>query len=150
MISDQDIKLLEKNERITRNFLVEYLSTFTPQNRKAFEKMSIEQLFSDYQEVKRVVERQKLEAAREKEMAKKKAALKKAGFKPVAVDWTEYERGWGQRHDGTTFYDSYEEANAAVKKYKDSLPSAASLGGVPDCYVMPGSPRAATVEEQMK
>lgn len=33
------------------------------------------------------------------------------------VDWTETERGWGDRPDGTTFYSSKEEAQKHIDEH---------------------------------
>lgn len=51
------------------------------------------------------------------------------------IDWTEYERGWGSRPDGSTFYATKEDAEAAY---------AAAFQGrgerTPDCYSNPSRP----------
>ena len=52
------------------------------------------------------------------------------------VKWTEYERGWGQRPDGETYYPTKEAADKAIKDYWDSMPS----GSAPECYSSPGTP----------
>lgn len=63
------------------------------------------------------------------------------------IDWTEYERGWGQRPDGSTLHLTKEDADAYIKEYWDGMPDR-SLG-VPDEYSAPGTPRfvEATVEQ---
>lgn len=54
-----------------------------------------------------------------------------------AVDWTEYERGWGQRYDGTSLHKSKEAAEKAVKDYDAKNNNADT---VPDCYTKGGRP----------
>lgn len=59
------------------------------------------------------------------------------------VEWTESERGWGQRPDGHSFHASKEEANEFIKAYWDKQPK----GPAPDCYVKPGTPFLTEVSE---
>lgn len=60
------------------------------------------------------------------------------------IDWTEYERGWGQRPDGTTYYLTLEEAQQHIKEYWDSMPNE-----VQDCYSSPGKPTLVEVDEKL-
>ena len=58
-----------------------------------------------------------------------KVTLDKARFKVV---FTEYERGWGQKHWATEYYDNEEEArNRAIAYNKEHN----NLNYVPDWYV---------------
>tara|TARA_Y100000296_G_C5057806_1_gene198200 strand:+ start:468 stop:680 length:213 start_codon:yes stop_codon:yes gene_type:complete len=52
------------------------------------------------------------------------------------VEWTEHERGYGQRHVSFTSYEKREEADEAIKKHWDSLPD----DHIPDTYISPGTP----------
>ena len=65
------------------------------------------------------------------------------------IEWTEYEQGFGQRNDGYSYYLTLEDAERAAQDYRDSLPSAEELGGVPECYVMPGTPKLVEVDENI-
>ena len=58
------------------------------------------------------------------------------------VDTWEYERGWGCRPMGTSFFDSEEEANAYVKEYNKGNTAAV----VPDCYFKADSPKKVLVD----
>ena len=60
------------------------------------------------------------------------------------VKWTEYERGWGFRPDGETYYLSKELAEKAIKDYWDSMPN-----DVPDCYSKPSQPTLVEVSEEL-
>lgn len=63
-----------------------------------------------------------------------------------AVDWVEYERGWGSRPDGTSYHKSREDAEKYVSDYDNkhnNLPSA------PDCYVKGGKPYLKEVDEKI-
>lgn len=55
------------------------------------------------------------------------------------IDWTEYERGWGQRPDGSSLHLTKEAADTYIKEYWDSMPDRSQ--GVPDDYCAPGTPR---------
>jgi hypothetical protein len=61
-----------------------------------------------------------------------------------AIDWTEYERGWGQRPDGRTLHFSLEEANKYIKDYWDSMPD----GPAPDIYSRPDTPKLVEVDKK--
>lgn len=58
------------------------------------------------------------------------------------IEWTEYERGWGQRPDGETFHLSLDEANQYIKDYWKRMPDA-----VPDIYSRPGTPKLTEVDK---
>lgn len=64
----------------------------------------------------------------------------------VAVDWTEYERGWGSRPDGTTVHASEEAANAYINDYNAKWNN---LDYVPDEYSQAGIPRLIEVNEAL-
>lgn len=51
------------------------------------------------------------------------------------IDWTEYERGWGSRPDGSTYYETKAEADAAHDKAIEGRGVVA-----PDYYVNPSRP----------
>ncbi len=58
------------------------------------------------------------------------------------VDCWEYERGWGRREMGTSFFDSETAANEYVADYnKDNTADEA-----PDCYFTADSPRKVMVD----
>jgi hypothetical protein len=59
------------------------------------------------------------------------------------VNWTEYERGWGQRDDGDTYYPTLEAANQHIKEYWESMPD----GPAPDIYSKPGTPKLVEVDK---
>lgn len=58
-----------------------------------------------------------------------------------AVNWTEYERGWGARPDGHTLHVSREQAEQHVRDYMAKLPIKA-----PDEYSLPDDPFAVDVD----
>lgn len=60
------------------------------------------------------------------------------------VEWTEYERGWGNRPDGTTYYPTKEIAVKKIKDYWDNRPKA-----TPDCYSSPSEPVLVEVSEEL-
>jgi len=51
------------------------------------------------------------------------------------IEWTEYERGWGQRPDGKSYYDTEE---AAMKAYNKAFEG--RTNSVPDDYTNPSKP----------
>lgn len=51
------------------------------------------------------------------------------------VQWTEYERGWGQRPDGTQYFATEQQAK---ERNKESLKYPNSA---PDVYSSPGTPQ---------
>jgi hypothetical protein len=59
----------------------------------------------------------------------------------VEVEWTESERGWGQRPDGFTYYWTTDQALADIAKHWSTMPAEA-----PDCYVRPGDPEFVRVD----
>lgn len=50
------------------------------------------------------------------------------------VEWTEYERGWGQRPDGAELFLNIEDLENSLKKLADSRKNDKS---VPACYSSP-------------
>lgn len=57
-------------------------------------------------------------------------------YELIAINWTEYERGWGQRPDGYTLYLTIEDAKADIARVYESRDD----GPVPDEYCNPGQP----------
>lgn len=62
------------------------------------------------------------------------------------VDWTEYERGWGQRPDGSSLHPNIEEAKKAIKEHWDREKERNPSGRTPDWYVKPGKPYMVEVD----
>lgn len=62
----------------------------------------------------------------------------------VRVDWTEYERGWGTRDDGTSLHRDMEAAQAFILKLTGDR-----SGPVPDEYSSPGEPRIVEVNDEL-
>jgi hypothetical protein len=62
----------------------------------------------------------------------------------IEVEWTERERGWGQRPDGYTYHSTMEVANQFIKANWNSQPD--RLGPVPDTYTSPSEPRTVFVD----
>lgn len=60
------------------------------------------------------------------------------------IEWTEYERGWGNRPDGTTYYPTKELAEKAVTDYWARMPKE-----TPDCYSSPSEPVLVEVNEEL-
>lgn len=61
-----------------------------------------------------------------------------------AINWTEYERGWGTRPDGHTLHATKEIA----QKYRSDFLSKRPGGNyVPDEYSQPGDPFLTEVDE---
>lgn len=58
-----------------------------------------------------------------------------------AVNWTEYERGWGSRPDGHTLHLTEEVAKEYISDYWARQPK-----NVPDEYSAPGVPAATAVD----
>lgn len=58
------------------------------------------------------------------------------------VDTWEYERGWGRREMGTSFFDTEDEALAYVTDY--NKPNTAKYA--PDCYFQADSPQKVMVD----
>lgn len=63
----------------------------------------------------------------------------------VRVDWTEYERGWGSRPDGTSLHRDMETAIAFIRERTAHHTQAVA----PDEYSAPGEPRIVEVSETM-
>ena len=61
------------------------------------------------------------------------------------IQWTEYERGWGQRPDGTSYHATLEEAEQYIKEYWEEQPD----GSAPDCYSSPGMPKLVEVSDEI-
>jgi hypothetical protein len=59
-----------------------------------------------------------------------------------AVNWTEYERGWGQRPDGHTLHLTKEDAKQYIDDYWKRQPK-----DVPDDYSSPGEPKLVEVDD---
>lgn len=62
-----------------------------------------------------------------------------------AIDWIEYERGWGQRPDGTSLHKSLDVA----KKYIEETWSRRPDGEAPECYSKPGDPYLKEVSKEL-
>lgn len=62
-----------------------------------------------------------------------------------AINWTEYERGWGQRPDGHTLHLTLDDAKAYVKDYWARQPA----GPAPDDYTAPGEPKLVSVSDEI-
>jgi len=60
------------------------------------------------------------------------------------IEWTEYERGWGQRPDGETFHLSLEEAEKFASDYEKKYNNE---DVVPECYSKPGKPKLVEVSK---
>jgi len=58
------------------------------------------------------------------------------------VDTWEYERGWGRRDMGTSFFDTEDEAKKYVKEY--NAPN--TLAEAPDCYFTADTPKKVMVD----
>lgn len=59
----------------------------------------------------------------------------------VEIEWTERERGWGQRSDGFSYHRNLDEAKEYVKKYWDGMPKE-----TPECYSAPDTPKIVEVD----
>lgn len=60
------------------------------------------------------------------------------------IKWTEFERGWGQRPDGETYYLDKETADRAYNKAFEGRGDC-----VPDYYVNPSKPKLVEVDEEL-
>ena len=65
-------------------------------------------------------------------------------FALYEIQWTEYERGYGQRPDGESYYSSKELALKAIDDYWAKMPKE-----VPDCYSSPSDPKLVEVTEEL-
>ena len=57
------------------------------------------------------------------------------------VEWTEHERGWGQRFDGYSYHLNEEYAKKYIREFIATI-----SGPAPYCYVSPGTPRIIQVD----
>lgn len=67
-------------------------------------------------------------------------------YSVYAVEWTEFERGWGQRPDGVSLHKSKEDAEKYVKDYDkkhNNEPTA------PDCYSKWSTPKLVEVDKKV-
>ena len=62
-----------------------------------------------------------------------------------AVEWTEYERGWGCRPDGHSVHRNLNEAQRFITVYLNNLPKE-----IPDEYSSPGEPKIMEVSESLQ
>ena len=62
------------------------------------------------------------------------------------IQWTEYERGWGTRPDGRSYYSSKEDA---MKAYHKAFEGRDSHGPAPDEYTNPSEPFLVEAEEDI-
>lgn len=67
-------------------------------------------------------------------------------YSAYKIEWTEYERGWGQRSDGTSYYASKELAEKCAKDYDEKYNSEDSA---PDEYTKPGKPVLVEVSKEV-
>lgn len=66
------------------------------------------------------------------------------GFPVVKINWTEHERGWGQRSDGCSLHVDTKTAERYVKDYWARQPLEA-----PDEYSSEGQPEVIDVNEDV-
>ena len=66
-----------------------------------------------------------------------------------AVRWTEHERGWGQRPDGMTFFETEEEAKDYIRSYWEREKKRNPSGVTPDEYSLPETPALIEVSESL-
>jgi hypothetical protein len=62
-------------------------------------------------------------------------------FAVYAVEWTEYERGWGQRPDGISYHRTKEDALTFTKQYE-------SVSKTPHYYSLGEEPMLIGVDEE--
>jgi hypothetical protein len=67
-------------------------------------------------------------------------------YSVYAVNWTEYERGWGQRPDGVSYHKSKEAAEKYVSDYDKEFNNESS---VPDCYSKGSKPHLVEVDKKI-
>ncbi len=65
------------------------------------------------------------------------------------VQWTEYERGWGQRPDGLTLFETKEEADAHISQHWEREKVRNPSGRTPDEYSSPDAPALMEVSESL-
>lgn len=63
-----------------------------------------------------------------------------------AVDWIEYEAGWGQRPFDTTVYETYESAQSAIARHWVEERMRNPSGATPGWYIAPREPYKAVIE----
>lgn len=69
-------------------------------------------------------------------------------FTAYKIDWTEYERGWGSRPDGTTLHNSKEIADAYIDDF--IIEQTKRYGKTaPDEYTSPGTPELIEINEEI-
>lgn len=61
------------------------------------------------------------------------------------IAWTEYERGWGSRPDGKSYYKTKELAERKRKDFISSQPA----GPAPDEYTSPGEIKLVEVDKKL-
>lgn len=71
----------------------------------------------------------------------------KAAYK---INWTESERGWGSRSDGTTLHVSLEEAKKYIREYWERERKRNSTGNVPECYSFPSEPMLCEINNEIE
>lgn len=59
------------------------------------------------------------------------------------IEWTEYERGWGQRPDGTSYHKDLKSAEDYIKEYNLKYNSEPN---VPECYSIGSKPTLIEVD----
>ncbi len=62
------------------------------------------------------------------------------------VEWTEYERGWGQRPDGISYHKSKEVAEKYISDYNEKFNNEPS---VPECYSKGSTPKLVEVDQKI-
>lgn len=62
------------------------------------------------------------------------------------LEWTEYERGWGQRSDGYQLCSTLELANGQITEHIEREKKKNPSGVAPDCYSSPGRPQEIEVD----
>ncbi len=67
-------------------------------------------------------------------------------YSVYAVEWTEYERGWGSRPDGVSLHKSKEAAEKYVSDYDKKYNNESSA---PDEYTKGGTPELVEVSKKV-
>lgn len=62
------------------------------------------------------------------------------------IDWTEYERGWGQRPDGYQLCIDKKAADKVIEEHVAAEKKRNPSGAVPDYYFAPSQPRLVEVD----
>jgi len=63
------------------------------------------------------------------------------GVAVIQVEWTEYERGWGQRPNGYSYHLDKGAAKLYIDEFLAGMPPQA-----PECYSAPGTPTMVWVD----